>query len=179
MLFSGINSKFSAVYDLGYCKGAIGSHLALKQFITDHGIPQVLITDGDKAENFSTKWVEVCATHLIEQHSSEAYKQNQNFVERWVQEAKTIISQIKQHTGLDDQFSYDMWTHVSDVNNHCARKSLKWQTPLEVFCGETPDLSIFRHAFFAPVWYREFTAKSGEIKMLKGKFMGISWNVGD
>jgi hypothetical protein len=50
---------------------------------------------------------------------------------------------------------------------------------LEVFCGETLDLSVFRHAFFAPVWYREFNAKAGEIKMLKGRFMGIAWNVGD
>ena len=179
LVFSGLNSKFSAVYDMGYSKGATGSHLALQQFISDHGIPQTLITDGDQAENFSQKWIELCAKHFIEQHSSEAYKQNQNFVERWVQEAKTTITQIKQHTGCDDQYSFDMWSHVSDVNNHCARKSLKWRTPLEVFCGETPDLSIFRHAFFAPVWYREFNAKAGEIKMLKGRFMGIAWNVGD
>ena len=98
LVFCGLNSRFSAVYDLGYSKGAAGSHLALKQFITDHGIPQTLITDGDKAENFSTKWVELCSTYLIEQHSSEPYKQNQNYVERWVQEAKTIITQIKQQT---------------------------------------------------------------------------------
>ena len=29
------------------------------------------------------------------------------------------------------------------------------------------------------MWYRDFTAKAGEIKMLKGRFMGIAWNVGD
>ena len=110
---------------MGYCKGAKGSHLALKQFISDHGIPQVLITDGDKAENFSTKWIELCAIHFIEQHSSEAYKQNQNYVKQWVQEAKTTITQIKQHTGQDDQYSYDMWAHVSDGNKHCAWNSLK------------------------------------------------------
>ena len=134
LVFSGLNSKFSAVYDMGYSKGAIGSHLALQQFISDHGIPQTLITDGDQAENFSQKWIELCAKHFIEQHSSEAYKQNQNFVERWVQEAKTTITQVKQHTGCDDQYSFDMWSHISDVNNHCVWKSLKWHTPLEVFC---------------------------------------------
>jgi hypothetical protein len=53
LVFSELNSKFSAVYDMGYSKGASGSHLALKQFILDHGIPQMLITDGDQAENFS------------------------------------------------------------------------------------------------------------------------------
>ena len=81
LVFSGLNSKFLAVYDMGYCKGAIGSHLGLKQLISDHGIQQVLITDGDLAENFSTKGIDLYVTHFSEQHSSEAYKQNQNYVE--------------------------------------------------------------------------------------------------
>ena len=50
---------------------------------------------------------------------------------------------------------------------------------MEVFCSEIPDLSVFWHAFFAPVQYREFNAKAGENKMLKWCFMGIAWNVGD
>ncbi len=37
LVFSGINSKLLAVYDMGYSKGATGSHLALQQFISDHG----------------------------------------------------------------------------------------------------------------------------------------------
>jgi hypothetical protein len=65
LVFSRLNSKFLAVYDLGYCKGAKGSYLALKQFISNHGILQVLITDSDKAENFSTKWMELCSTYFI------------------------------------------------------------------------------------------------------------------
>ena len=60
-----------------------------------------------------------------------------------------------------------------------AQKSLKWQTPLESFCGETPDLSIIRFKFYEPVWYREWSAKAGEILLFKGRFMGIAWNVGD
>ena len=85
--------------------------------------PYNSLSQRDQAENFSQKWIELCAKHFSEQHSSEAYKQNQNFVERWVQEAKTTITQVKQHTGCDDQYSFDMWSHVSDVNNHCAWKS--------------------------------------------------------
>ncbi len=81
LVFSGLNSKFLAVYDMGCSKGATGSPLALQQFILDHGIPKTLITDGDQAENFSQKWIELCAKHFIKQHSSETYKQNQNYVE--------------------------------------------------------------------------------------------------
>jgi hypothetical protein len=64
LVFSGLNSKFSAVYDMGYSKDATASHLALQQFISDHGISQTLITDGDQAENFSQKWIELCVKLL-------------------------------------------------------------------------------------------------------------------
>ena len=37
----------------------------------------------------------------------------------------------------------------------------------------------FLGCFLYPVWYRELMAKTGEIKMLKGPFVRINWNVGD
>ncbi len=85
----------------------------------------MLITDRDQVENFTQKWIVLCAKHFIKQHSSEAYKQNQNYVEQCVQETKFTITQVNQHTGSDDQYSFDMWSHISDVNNHCVWKSLK------------------------------------------------------
>ena len=180
LVFSGLTSKFSAIYDLLFTKCADASHTALAQFIRDHGIPGELITDGDKAENFSKKWIKLCTKHQIRQTCSEAYKQNQNYVERFVQEAKQAVTRIRQATGQDDNAHiFDMWSHISDVDNHMSRKSLKWRTPLEVFTGETPDLSIFRFKWFDPVFYREWTAESGSIKLLPGRFLGISWNVGD
>ena len=147
LVFSGLGSKFSAVYDLGSAKSASATNSALLQFITNHGIPAEIITDGDQAENFSQKWVETCTKYHITQHCLEAFKQNQNYVERWVQMAKGVISKIKQVTGCDDKYAYDMWQHVSDVANHMAQRSLKWQTPLESFCGETSNLSITQFKF--------------------------------
>ena len=91
----------------------------------------------------------------------EPYKQNENYVERWIQEAKMTVSQIKFHNGCYDQYIYDMWAHVSNVYNKFAQKSLKWHTRLEVFSIETLDLSIFRHAFYALVWCREWCTKTG------------------
>lgn len=38
LLFSGLNTKFLTVYGMGYTTGASGSHLTLKQFISDNGI---------------------------------------------------------------------------------------------------------------------------------------------
>ena len=149
--FSCNRSKFSAVYDLGSAKSALAINSALLQFITDHGILADIKMDGDQAKNFSQKWVETCTKYHITQHCLEAFKQNQNYVERWVQMAKGVISKIKQVTGCDDKYAYDMWQHVSDVDNHMAQKSLKWQTPLESFCDETPNLSIIQFKFYEPI----------------------------
>ena len=152
-----VQTSFSIlrVNDLEFKKCALVLHLALQQFIADNGIPMVLISDINQAENISAKWIQLCSKYKIMQSSLEPYKQNQNYVEHWIQEAKITESQIKLHTGYDDQYIYDMWAHISNDNNHYARKSLKWHTPL-VFSVETPYFSIFRNAFYALVWYREW-----------------------
>ena len=94
--------------------------------------------------------------------------------------AKDGVSKFKQVCGLKgNEYLFDMWTHYSDVDNHLARKSLNWRTPLEAFTGETPDLSVLRFKFYEPVWYREWSQPTGDIKMFKGRFLGMAWNVGD
>ena len=55
LVFSGLGAKYSALYDLGHTKASKATHSALHQFISDHGIPAILITDGDQSENFSKK----------------------------------------------------------------------------------------------------------------------------
>ena len=50
--------------------------------------------------------------------------------------------------------------------------------PLKFF-GETQDLSIFRHVFYAPLWYREWCSYAGEVRMFKRPYFGFAWNVGD
>ena len=107
--FSGLILKFSAICDLGFKKGALVSHLALQQFITDHSIPAAIIFNGDPAKNFSAKWIQLCSKYKIVQFCSETYKQNQNCVEHWIQEAKMTVSQMKLHTCCDDECAYNMW----------------------------------------------------------------------
>ena len=76
-----------------------------------------LVSDGDQAENFSVKWIQCCSKYKIMQSCLEPYKQNQNYVELWIQEAKITVSQIQLHTGCYDQYIHDMWAHISNVNN--------------------------------------------------------------
>ncbi len=37
---------------------------------------------------------------------------------------------------------FELWSHVSDVENHLAKCCLKWRTPLDCFTGETPVPSL-------------------------------------
>ena len=149
------------LYDPSHTKASKATHSALHQFISGHGIPAILIMDGDQGDNFSKKWIHLCGLHKKDQHCSKAYKQNQNFVERFVQDTKRAVTIVKQATDVGNKYIFDIWSHISDVDNHMARRSLKWRTPLEVFTGETPDLRVIRFTWYQPVWYREWSAKAG------------------
>jgi hypothetical protein len=50
---------------------------------------------------------------------------------------------------------------------------------MEGMYGHTPDISMFRFAFWEPVWYYEPTAKYPKPNFLPGRFVGIAWNHGD
>ena len=92
LAFSGLQLN-SAVYDLRFKKCALALQVAFQQFITDHGILVVLISDGNQAKNFSAKWVQLCSKYTIMQSCSEPYKQNQNYVEHLIMEANMAVSQ--------------------------------------------------------------------------------------
>ena len=77
------------------------------------------------------------------------YKQNQNCVEHWIQEAKPTVSQIKLHTGCDDQYICHMWAHVSNINNNCAKK-VSNGVPLLKFFLVRPQTCQFLGMFFMP-----------------------------
>lgn len=63
--------------------------------------------------------------------------------------------------------------------NHSAVSSLNWRTPIEVLDGHTPDISVFRFAFFQPIWYYEPAAKYPDPNFRPGRFVGIAWDHGD
>ena len=74
------NPKVKSAGKLGQ-KFQLNLHLAIQQFITDHGIPMAFISDGDQAENFSVKWVQHCSKYKTMQSCLKPYKLNQNYVE--------------------------------------------------------------------------------------------------
>ncbi len=93
MVFWGLISRFSAVYNLGFTKSAVLKCLVLQQF-ANHGILELLITDEDQSDFQSTQLKALCAKFIIQTRISEPYCQNQNHVEKFVQTTTTAVSQI-------------------------------------------------------------------------------------
>ena len=72
-----------------------------------------------------------------------------------------------------------VYNYIADVNNHCASRVINWKTPIEKRHGYTPDISAFLlYQFWEPVYYL-IDEKTSNSKEQKGRWMGISPNVGD
>ena len=61
-----------------------------QDYLRDVGIPTALMTDGARAET-GFDVTNICRHHGIQQFRSEPDYQNQNFIERYVQEVKSIV----------------------------------------------------------------------------------------
>ena len=108
--FSGSLSKFLAVYYLGFKKCALVLHLALQQLVQNVSI------SAENTKSCNLAW------NLI--------KKIKTMLSYGSRKPKRLYPRLKFILVGDDQYIYDMWAHISDVNNHCARKSLKCCHPL-------------------------------------------------
>ena len=72
-----------------------------------------------------------------------------------------------------------MMEYLCDVKNYVSLDSLNNCLPYEAFWGETPDIPMICFKFWEPVYFRNWTYKSGKVLMHPGRFMAFTWNVGD
>jgi hypothetical protein len=182
LLFYGGKSKILMLYPFGSAKG-VSAAKALEfvyEFIRDFGAPQILYSDFANNLSKSEAWKRLGKLTQIKIKSSEAYKHEQNTVERaWgTLQANGIYSKGKYNIPRDRR--YDLFKHLCDVHNHTALGSLGFRTPMEALSGETPDISVFRYYFWEPVWFLQVPgARQKEQRWVKGRFLGVAWSVGD
>ena len=67
----------------------------------------------------------------------------------------------------------------ADVHNNLASRQLDWRTATEKLTGNTPDISMFRFHFWAPIQYYDPTIKEPKNGWKNGHFLGFVWNAGD
>jgi len=94
-LFVGTKSLLLDAYGM---KTPANFSSTLMDNITQRGAPTKLISDRAQVE--ISKWVqEILRTLFIGAWQSKAYKQHQNFAERWYQDIKKMVNVVLDHTG--------------------------------------------------------------------------------
>ena len=83
-VFVGVRSGFMYVVPL---KNKAYAYTALQDFIREVGAPPFVTVDAAREENLG-EWLSVCRTYCIAQRTSEPNYQNQNRVERRIQDIK-------------------------------------------------------------------------------------------
>ena len=111
---------------------------------------------------------------------SEPDKHNHNLVNRAIQNLKAGLSKIRNACGTGVlAYHCEAIDYLCSIKHYVARKSLVKRLPFESFWGETLDISTIWFKFWEPMYYRNWTDKSGKVLMHPRRFLGFTWNIGD
>ena len=86
---------------------------------------------------------------------------------------------ILQESGAPVEFWCYAVDFVVDTLNHTAHEPLGWQTPIEFYLDDTPDISNLRFAFWQDVEFFEPAGKWPNENLRRAKYLGIARMHGD
>ena len=167
---------FSAVYPME-SKGLAGE--ALKQFISDFGVPDMIICDGSKEQTKQgTTFMEQVRKHHIDIRTTEPGRYNQSKVEGVIRELRKNWFRTMHRTRAPKRlWDYGLkWVSEIRVRTSSNVNDLKGRTPLERVTGDTIDISEYLDfGFYDWCWYHE-NAGLGPTKL--GRWLGMAHKVG-
>ena len=167
---------FSAVYPME-SKGHAGE--ALKQFITDFGVPDKIICDGSKEQTKrGTTFMEQVWKHHIDVHTTEPNCHNQSKVEGVIHELRKNWFRTMHRKHVPRRlWDYGLkWASEVHVRTSSDAVDLKGRTPLKQVTGDTVDISEYLDfGFYDWCWYHE-NAGLGPTKL--GRSLGVAHKVG-
>ena len=148
---------------------------ALKEFITDYGVPDKIIMDGARGQTGKrSTFMEQVRKHHIDYHVTEPERYNQSRVERVIHEIRKKWFRVMTKKYVPKQ----LWEYglrwVVEIMQRTASDTgtLHGRTGLEKVTGETPEISEYiDFGFYDPCWYKE-NASMGKTKM--GRWLGVS-----
>ena len=153
IVFYGIKSKLIAYYIFELKEPTSSSTLdALGNFISEHGIPIMIINDRDGVLGTGKKWKHYLRKSFTPLQPYEPDKHNHNPVKRAIQKFKAGLSKIRNDCGTGAlEYHCEAMDYLCDINNCVARVSLGNRLPFEAFGGEMPDISMIRFKVWDPV----------------------------
>ncbi len=174
-LYVGVWSGYTYVVPL---KNKAYAYTALQDFIRQVGAPSFIAVDAAREENLG-EWLSVCRTYCISQRTSEPNYQNQNRVERRIQDIKRRARILMSIDSTPNRYWDHAIEYAMDLINHTVVRRLNWRTPYELIFRDTPDISVFCFIFYEPVHYLEPNVQFPKANMLPGRFLGIARMMGD
>jgi hypothetical protein len=142
------------------------------------GAPNTLLTENAQTET-GKKWTKMSQDNATRQIKTVPHNQNQNNVERKIQDVKRRTIMTLCYALAPLVFWCYCMCFIVDCLNHTAKKELDYRTAMKKMFGHTPDISMFRFHFWETVWYYKPTAKYPKNNFLLGRFVGIAWEHGD
>ena len=129
---------------------------ALEDYIRDLGAPTCLRSDNAKAA-CSTAVEDILRLYNISHHTSEPHHQQQNPVERHVQEIKKMTNSFMDRHNTPSAFWLLCTLFCIGLHNHLALPSLGNKTPEGMFTHTTADISKYiQFHWWEPVYFRQW-----------------------
>ena len=176
-VYTGIKSHVTAAFPM---KSESQIPSTLQEFLRKFGAPNKLKSDNAKAI-YGDATQEILRQYHIGSMYSEPEQQNQNPVERKIQDIKSDTSKCMDRTGTPETFWLLCLLYIVFLHNHLSYQSLDGKTPLQVATGIVPDISYFlSYHWWQPVYYLDddggFPSQSKE---KRGRWVGVAENIGD
>ena len=167
---------FATVYPMD-TKAKAGD--ALKEFITDFGVPDKVVMDGASEQTGrKTTFMQQLRKHHIDFHITEPERYNQSKAEGVIREIRKKWFWVMTKSAVPKR----LWDYglrwVVEIMQRTASDTgdLRGRTSLEKVTGETPEISEYvDFGFYDYCWYRE-NAGMGETKL--GRWLGVSHKTG-
>ena len=175
-IFVGRHSLLGDAYG---CKSDSQFINTLEDNIRKRGAMDLLISDRAKAE-ISNKVQDILRAYRIDDWQSEPHHQHQNYAERRIQEYKKKVDTTLDRTGAPGNTWLLALLYVIFILNSVAYAGLNWRTPMEVWGGATPDISIItQFHFWQLVYYSVDNKWPSESREKLAHFVGFGDTVGD
>ena len=167
---------FATVYPMD-TKAKAGD--ALKEFITDFGVPDKVVMDGASEQmGRKTTFMQQLRKHHIDFHVTEPERYNQSKAEGVIREIRKKWFRVMTKSAVPKR----LWDYglrwVVEIMQRTASDAgdLRGRTSLENVMGETPEISEYvDFGFYDYCWYRE-NAGMGETKL--ERWLGVSHKTG-
>ena len=128
------------------------SHTALQDFIHSVGAPTSIHTD-NSCTQLGKKWTKTKRDFVIKDKNTVPYSQRQNPAERKIWDIKHCTLLVLHLSGAPAKFWCYAVNYMVDILNHTAHKAINWRTPMEMYTGDTPDISNLRFSFWKDVLF--------------------------